>query len=65
MGQKERQNDWPSNAGGGGDDAGSGLDRMREQANRFLAAGDEAINRALANSDSETFLRANRQQGGE
>jgi hypothetical protein len=62
MRQKERQ-DNPQSAGG--DNPGGGLDHLREQANRILAAGDEAIDRALANSDSETFLRASRQQGGE
>ena len=44
---------------------GSRIDRLREQANRFLEVGDEAINRALAHGDSEAFLRASRQQGGE
>jgi len=63
MRQKERQDNTPPSGGGG--ETGGGLDRLREQADRFLAAGDEAINRALASSDSETFLRANRQQGGE
>jgi len=63
MRQKERPDNL-SPAGGGGDSSG-GLDRQREQVNRFLAAADEAINRALANSNSEAFLRANRQQGGE
>lgn len=63
MRQKEREDNWPP-AGGGGDTEG-GLDHLRERANRFLEAGDEAIDRALANSDSETFLRSNRQQGGE
>jgi hypothetical protein len=63
MRQKERQDNRPPSGGGG--DSGGGLDHLREQANRFLAAGDEAINSALANSDSEAFLRANRQQGGE
>ena len=63
MRQKERQDNRPPTGGGG--DPGGGLDHLREQASRFLAAGDEAINRALANSDSETFLRANRQQGGQ
>jgi hypothetical protein len=62
MRQKERQDTTPPPGGGG--EAGGGLDRLREQASRFLAAGDEAINRALS-SDSEAFLRANRQQGGE
>ena len=63
MQQKERQNNKPAAAGGG--DSEGGLDHLREQAHRFLAAGDEAINRALSSSNSETFLRANRQQGGE
>ena len=64
MRERERQDNRPP-SGGGGDSRGGELDHLREQANRFLAAGDEAINHALANSDSETFLRANRQQGGE
>ncbi len=51
----------PSSAGGG--DGGS-LDRLRQNADEFLAAGDEAIRRALS-ADSEAFLRANRQQGGQ
>jgi hypothetical protein len=63
MRQKEREDYRPPTGGGG--DAGGGLDHLRDQANRFLEAGDEAINRALANSDSEAFLRSNRQQGGE
>ncbi len=63
MRQKERQDNGPSPGGTG--NPGDGLELLREQANRFLAAGDEAIDRALANSDSEAFLRANRQQGGE
>jgi hypothetical protein len=63
MRQKERQDISPP-AGGGGNPEG-GLDLLREQASRFLAAGDEAIDRALANSDSVTFLKANQQHGGE
>jgi len=63
MRQKERQDNKPPTGNGG--NPGSGLDQLREQADRFLAAGDAAIDRALANTDSETFLRANRQQGGE
>ena len=43
---------------------GVNLDRSREAAERFFAAGDEAINRALSSS-SENFLAANRQEGGE
>ena len=63
MRQKERQDNRPP-SGEIGDSPG-GLDSLREQASRFLAAGDEAIERALASSDSEAFLRANRQQGGQ
>ena len=40
------------------------LEQIRQTANEFLAAGDEAIRRALS-GDSEAFLRANRQQGGQ
>lgn len=48
-----------------GVDAGSGnLDALRNAGNSFLRAGDEAIRRALS-GDSEAFLRANRQRGGE
>jgi hypothetical protein len=64
MKERERQ-DYRPPEGAGGSSGGSGLDRLREQANRFLEVGDEAINRALADTDSEAFLRASRQQGGE
>jgi hypothetical protein len=40
------------------------LDDLRQTGEAFLAAGDEAIRRALS-GDSEAFLRANRQQGGQ
>ncbi|HVS03945.1 MAG TPA: hypothetical protein VMT16_14360 [Thermoanaerobaculia bacterium] len=40
------------------------LARLRARGDDFLAAGDEAIERALS-GDSEAFLRANRQEGGE
>jgi len=39
-------------------------DNLREAAERFRAAADEAIQRALSN-DSERFLAANQQQGGQ
>ena len=64
MREQEREGYRPSESGGSSSGPG-GLDRLREHANRFLEAGDDAINRALANSDSEAFLRASRQQGGE
>ena len=37
---------------------------LLEAADRLLAAGDEAINRALSR-DSEVFLAAVRQEGGQ
>ncbi len=40
------------------------LARARRDAQSLLSAGDEAIARALS-GDSQAFLRANRQQGGE
>jgi hypothetical protein len=50
-------------------DGGSGsedlLRQLRSEGDRLLAAGDEAIQRALAGANSEAFLRAGRQQGGE
>ncbi len=42
----------------------SGDDQAREAAERFLASADEAIDRALS-GDSEAFLAASRQQGGQ
>jgi hypothetical protein len=41
------------------------LQQARSEGDRLLAAGDEAIQRALAGSSSEAFLRSGRQQGGE
>jgi hypothetical protein len=54
-----------NHAGGDGDPgAGNQLQQAREQGDRLLAAGDEAIRRALS-GNSESFLRAGRQQGGQ
>ena len=54
----------PTNGDG---DAGSNgsLGQARSEADRLLAAGDEAIRRVLAGSNSEAFLQAGRQEGGE
>ena len=41
------------------------LQQARSEADRMLAAGDEAIARALAGSNAEAFLRVSKQQGGE
>ena len=43
---------------------GTNLGRLRREARSILAAGNDAINRALSR-DSAAFLRANRQQGGQ
>lgn len=48
-----------SDAGGSGDG-----DELREAGEAFLAAADEAINRALS-GNSEEFLAQNRQMGGQ
>lgn len=63
----QRFNEWQNNQGGGDDGPGSGnlLQQARSQGDDLLAAGDEAIRRALAGSNSEAFLRAGRQQGGQ
>ena len=44
--------------------AGQTLNDNRSAAERFLAAGDKAINRALS-ANSEEFLTANCQEGGQ
>jgi hypothetical protein len=43
---------------------GGQLDQIRQDAERFAAAGDEAIRRALS-TDSSAFLAATRQSGGQ
>jgi len=48
-----------------GPGAAERLNQLRSDGDRLLAAGDDAIQRALAGGNSEAFLRASRQQGGE
>ena len=50
---------------GDGPDSDEQLRQLRSDGDRLLAAGDDAIQRALAGANSEAFLRAGRQQGGE
>ena len=60
------EHEQPRRVNGDGDPAADGpLDQARSEGDRLLSAGDEAIQRALAGSNSEEFLRASRQQGGE
>lgn len=49
----------PGNPGAAAD-----VERLRADAERLLDAADDAIARALS-GDSETFLEANRQAGGQ
>ena len=62
----DREMERPDASGGTGAATGDGatLRAVRQRADDLLAAGDEAIRRALS-SDSEAFLRANRQEGGQ
>ena len=53
----------PSSGGPDGPD-GEGLSEIRAAGEAFLTAGDDAISRALS-SDSEAFLSASRQMGGQ
>ena len=63
----DRINNAPNRVAAGGDDgnASDGLDQARSESDRLLAAGDEAIRRALAGGNSEAFLRSAMQQGGQ
>ena len=63
----QRFNEQLHGQGSGDDGPGSSdlLQQARSQGDSLLAAGDQAIQRALAGSNSEAFLRAGRQQGGE
>lgn len=43
----------------------SRLGALRAEGSELLSAGDDAIQSALNGSESESFLRASRQEGGE
>ena len=63
MQERERQHierERPQTSAVGGADLGA----IGNTAAQLLAAGDAAIDRALS-GDSDAFLRANRQQGGQ
>jgi hypothetical protein len=66
MNERERLHDHRTGAPGDENSAGDAgrLDALRRAGDDLLAAGDEAIRRVLS-GDSEAFLRANRQEGGE
>lgn len=62
--ERERQEEprLPGDPSGAGD--GDGVEATRARAERLLRAADDAIARALS-GDSERFLNATRQSGGE
>ena len=47
-----------------GGEGGGNLSEIRQEAGRLLDVGDDAIQRALS-GDSERFLEAGHQQGGQ
>ena len=64
MRQRERQHeDSREQQPGGGQPTGQGAD-LQAQAERLLAEGANAIERALS-GNSAAFLAANRQEGGQ
>lgn len=65
MNERQRHDDTDLPPGAGDPAAGGGnLGELRRAGDDLLAAGDEAIRRALS-GNSEAFLRANRQEGGQ
>ena len=56
--------DWMPAPGGDQGASDDSLNAVREAGERFLRAGDRAIDRALS-GDSESFLRSIRQESGE
>ncbi len=61
---RERFNEGQSRPVGTDDSGGEPLEALRREGEGHLAAGADAIARALS-GDSEAFLAANRQQGGQ
>jgi hypothetical protein len=57
--------DEPRTRASGGSEPESALESLRTQGRLHLDAADEAIRKALGTGDSETFLQAGRQQGGQ
>jgi hypothetical protein len=57
---EQPRGDEPPPGGGG-----QNIDRLHQAAQGFLDAGSAAINEALAAGNSEAFLAASRQSGGQ
>ena len=66
MSIRERLNDESSRQADSscGQSGGDNLESLRAAGQGFLTAGSDAINRALS-GDSEAFLKASEQQGGQ
>ena len=65
MDLRERQNEAERpRPAGDGNPGSDNLDSLSSQADRMLAAADSALDRVLS-GDSERFLRANQQHGGQ
>ncbi len=64
---RQRQHGNPQSDGNpqDADPASSNLDNIRSAGEHFLAAGDNAIQKALGKGNSEAFLAANSQAGGQ
>jgi hypothetical protein len=62
--QRYHDNDQPPSGGGDASGGGGSLGELRRAGEDLLAAGDEAIRKALS-GDSEAFLRSSRQEGGQ
>lgn len=65
--REKRHNDKPEpdNDPQGTGPQGSKLKNLRSAGEKFIAAGDEAIRKAISNGNSEAFLAASRQAGGQ
>lgn len=61
--ERSRSKDQPQESASGPRPPGP-LEELRKVGDDLLAAGDEAIRRALS-GNSKAFLAANRQEGGE
>ncbi|MFW6162291.1 MAG: hypothetical protein ACODAJ_05935 [Planctomycetota bacterium] len=64
MEQRQRRNEDEATRDDAGAPASGDQQDWAEEGDAFLAAGEDAIRRALS-TDATTFLRATRQQGGE
>ncbi len=65
--QQRRREDQELPAGNGAGPGGdpNQLNDLRQAGMRFIQAGGDAVDRALAQGNSEAFLSANTQEGGQ